>query len=267
MDGDVNFASRLRWWRERGGFSQLKLAIEADVSQRHVSFLELGRTKPSREMVLRLAVALDVPLRQRNTLLVAAGFAPIWRETNLDAPELAEIRAALDYILAQQEPYPAVVVDRHWKLLKANAATVRFVEFLVGPLSPGTSVNLADALVGPDVLRPFLANWEAVVRYFIRTVEADAVADGSTETAALLERLLAYPDVRPLLKTPMVEAPGGPVLPMHFRKDQVALNLFTTLTNLGAPQDITLQELRIESFFAMDDATAKTFRAWAEPAA
>ena len=105
-------------------------------------------------MVLRLAVALDVPLRQRNTLLVAAGFAPIWRETDLDAPELAEIRAALDYILAQQEPYPAVVVDRHWKLLKANAATVRFVEFLVGPLSPGPSVNLADALVGPDVLRP-----------------------------------------------------------------------------------------------------------------
>jgi len=257
-----DFASRLRWWRKRRGLSQLQLAVEADVSQRHVSFLEVGRTKPSREMVLRLAVALAVPLRQHNALLLAAGFAPVWRETNLDAPELAEIRSALDYVLGQQEPFPAVVVDRHWKLLKANSATVRFVEFLVGPLPANASMNLADALVGPDVLRPFLLNWEEVVRYFIRTVEADAASDGSDETAALLERLLSYPGVRSLLKISILEESSGPVVPMHFRKDNVALSLFTTLTTLGTPQDITLQELRIESFFAMDDATATTFRGW-----
>ena len=266
MDGDVSFASRLRWWRERGGFSQLKLAIEADVSQRHVSFLELGRTKPSREMVLRLAVALDVPLRQRNTLLAAAGFVPIWRETNLDAPELAAIRKALDYILAQQEPYPAVVVDRQWKAQsQCRYGPVRRI--------PGRAivpwyfgVNFADALVGPDILRPFLVNWEAVVRYFIRTVEADAVATAPPRPLLYwngywLILMCARYSKRRWWST------RRPCAAHAFPKDQVALNLFTTLTNSGAPQDITLQELRIESFFAMDDATAKTFRAWAEPMA
>src|SRR5262249_7062879 len=152
------------------------------------------------EMVLRLAETLDVPLRQHNALLIAAGFAPVWRETDLAAPELAELRAALDYMLAQQEPYPAVVVDRHWNLLKANGGAVRLVEFLVGPLTPGTAVNLADALVGPDVLRPYLLNWAEVVRYFLRSVEADAAADGRPESAALLDRLRAYDGVRDALK-------------------------------------------------------------------
>jgi transcriptional regulator with XRE-family HTH domain len=266
VKANSDFAARLRWWRQRRELSQLQLALKAEVSQRHVSFLELGRTKPSREMVLRLATALDVPLRQHNALLLAAGFAPVWRESDLEAPELAEVRGALDYILAQQEPFPAVVVDRHWSLLKANGAAVRLVEFLVGPLAPNARVNLADALVAPDVLRPFLVNWEEVVRYFIRSVEADAAADGSAETAALLERLLGYADVRTALKVPTPEASSGPVVPMHFRKDETSLCLFTTIATLGTPQDIMLQELRIECFFAMDDETAEMFRAWAAPA-
>jgi transcriptional regulator with XRE-family HTH domain len=264
--GHPDFASRLRWWRRHRRLSQLQLALEADVSQRHVSFLELGRTRPSREMVLRLAAALDVPLRQHNALLVAAGFAPVWRETDLEAPELAGVRRALDHMLAQQEPFPAVVVDRHWRLLDANAAAVRLVEFLVGPLPPGAAVNLADALVAPDVLRPFLVNWQEVVRYFIRSVEADAAADGSAETAALLERLLGYAGVRAALEAPAPDA-SGPVLPMCFRKNESTLSLFTTITTLGTPQDIALEELRIECFFPMDDGTAATFRAWASGAA
>lgn len=214
-------------------------------------------------MVLRLAAALDVPLRQHNALLLAAGFAPVWHETDLGAPELAGVRGALDHMLAQQEPFPAVVVDRHWKLLKPNSAAVRLVEFLVGPLAPDASVNLADALAAPDILRSHLVNWEEVMRYFVRSVAADAAADGSADTAALLERLLSYPDVRPLLKAVSAETPSGPVVPMHFRKQQTSLSLFTTIATLGTPQDITLQELRIESFFAMDDATAHTFRSWA----
>src|ERR1019366_6341067 len=125
-------------------------------------------------------------------LLIAAGFAPVWRQTNLAAPELSQIRSALDYMLAKQEPFPAVAVDRHWNLLQSNSGAVRLVEFLVGPLPPDTPVNLADALVAPDVLRPYLVNWADVVRYFIRNVEADAAADGTPETAALLERLLGY---------------------------------------------------------------------------
>lgn len=265
MAREHGFATRLREWRQRRGWSQLELAGRAEISQRHLSFLELARAAPSRDMVIRLATTLDVPLRQHNALLIAAGFAPVWQETDFDAPELAEVRHALDYMLAQQEPFPAVAVDRHWNLLKANAGAVRLVEFLVGPLAPDAKVNLADALVGPDVLRPYLINWADVVRYFIRSVEADAAADDRAETAELLERLLAYDGVRPLLKTPATEAGSGPVLPMHFRKGDVSLKLFTTIATLGTPQDITLQELRIESFFPKDAATEKELRDWAAP--
>ena len=263
MANEQDFANKLRGWRQRRGFSQLDLAIHADISQRHLSFLELGRAAPSRDMVLRLATALDVPLRQQNALLLAAGFAPVWRESTLAEAQLSGVNEALDYMLTQQEPYPAVAVDRHWNLLKANGGAVRLVEFLVGPLAPDAKVNLADALVGPDVLRPFLLNWKEVVRHFIRSVQADAAADGQPETAALLERLLAYDGVRALLKPGPVDTVAAPVLPLHFRKGDVSLKLFTTIATLGTPQDIALQELRIESFFPMDRETAATLRSWA----
>ena len=263
MSSEPEFAVMLRQWRRRRGWPQLELAGRAEISQRHLSFLELGRAAPSREMVLRLAEALDVPLRQHNALLIAAGFAPVWRETDLDAPELAEVREAIDYILAQQEPYPAVAVDHHWNLYKANGGAVRLVEFLVGPLAPGTAVNLADALVGPDVLRPYLLNWAEVVRYFLRSVEADAAADGRPESAALLARLRAYDGVREALKPTAGDGASAPVLPMHFRKGDVSLKLFTTIATLGTPQDITVQELRIESFFPTDRTTADILRGWA----
>jgi transcriptional regulator with XRE-family HTH domain len=263
MSREMEFPTMLRQWRQRRGWSQLELAGRAEISQRHLSFLELDRAAPSREMVLRLAETLDVPLRQHNALLIAAGFAAVWRETDLEAPEMAEVRVAIDYMLAQQEPYPAVAVDRHWNLLKANAGAVRLVEFLVGPLAPGTAVNLADALVAPDVLRPYLLNWAEVVRYFLRSVEADAAADGRPESAALLERLRTYDGVREALKPVANDGASAPVLPMHFRKGDVSLKLFTTIATLGTPQDITVQELRIESFFPTDAATAEVLRGWA----
>jgi transcriptional regulator with XRE-family HTH domain len=258
-----SFAAKLRWWREHRGLSQLTLAGRADISQRHLSFLELERALPSRGMVMRLAEALEVPLRQQNALLLAAGFAPVWRETTLGAPELAPVAQALDYMLVQQEPFPAVVVDRHWNLLKSNRGAVRLVEFLVGPLAPDAAVNLADALVAPAVLRPFLVNWAEVVRYFIRSVEADVASDGTPQTAALLERLLAYDGVRAAVADGGEKTPAGPLLPMHFRKGEIAMRLFTTIATLGTPHDITLQELRIESFFPMDDGTAAILRGWA----
>jgi transcriptional regulator with XRE-family HTH domain len=263
MSRQQGFASLLRGWRGRRGLSQLELAGRMTISQRHLSFMELGRASPSRDMVLRLAGALDVPLRQQNALLIAAGFAPVWRQTDLAAPELSEVSRALDYMLAQQEPFPAVAVDRHWNLLRANSGAVRLVEFLVGPLAPGTPVNLADALVAPDVLRPHLVNWPEVVGYFIRSVEADAAADGTPETAALLERLLAYDGVEAAIAAPSAESAATPVLPMRFRKGNTSLSLFTTIATLGTPQDITLQELRIESFFPMDAETAGILRGWA----
>jgi transcriptional regulator with XRE-family HTH domain len=266
MDTPHVFPARLVWWRKRRGLSQLQLALEADCSQRHISFLELGRTKPSREMVLRLALALDVPLRHSNELLLAAGYAPVWAETALGAQALAPIRSALDHILAQQEPFPAVVVDRRWNVLQANMGAIALVEFLVGPLPSGVALNLADALVAPDVLRPHLSNWAEIVRYFLRSVAADAAADGTAETAELRDRLLNYNGVRSVMLPGVPLATEGPVLPMHFEKGGTRLLLFTTIATLGTPQDITLQELRIESFFPMDDETRDIFRDWANSA-
>jgi transcriptional regulator with XRE-family HTH domain len=262
MSQHQSFAATLRWWRRHRGLSQLDLAGRTEISQRHLSFMELGRASPSRDMVMRLASALDVPLRQHNALLTAAGFAPVWRQTNLAAPELDQIRRALDFMLAQQEPFPAVAVDRHWNLLQSNSGAVRLIEFLVGPIAPNTPINLADALVAPDVLRPHLVNWAEVIRYFVRSVETDAAADGAPETAALHERLLAYEGVRSAVNVPLTELAIAPVLPMHFRKGKTDLRLFTTIATLGIPQDITLQELRVECFFPMDDETASILRGW-----
>jgi transcriptional regulator with XRE-family HTH domain len=266
----TSFGSRLRWWRMRRGLSQLDLAGAAGTSQRHVSFLESGRAQPSREMVLRLAAALDVPLRQQNVLLLAAGFAPAWRESDLAAPELAMVNQALDHLLAQQEPFPAVVVDRRWNLLRANAGAAWLTAFLTGPspapASTGT-VNMAAWLMSPDGLRPLLVNWQEVAIYFLRGVQADAIADGTPETADLLQRLLAYPGVPALSHLPGLEEPPPPVLAMHFRKGQTSLRLFTTIATLGTPQDVTVQELRIECFFPADEATSQVFKDWAAHAA
>jgi len=260
MKNHSAFPTRLAWWRKRRGLSQLGLAIGAGCSQRHLSFLELGRALPSREMVLRLASALDLPLRGSNELLLAAGYAPMWAETDLAAPALAPVREALDRMLAQQEPFPAVVVDRRWNLLRANRGAHALVEFIVGPLEPGTAVNLADALVSPNILRPYLANWADVVRYFVRSVEADAATDGSAATAALLERLLGYEGARGAMTDAGAPKAAGPVLPIHFEKDGTTLRLFTVIATLGTPQDITAQELRVESFFPLDQATREFFR-------
>ena len=260
MNQKSSFPSRLVDFRKRRGLSQLQLASVADCSQRHISFLELGRTQPSREMTQRLSVALGLSLRQSNDLLLAAGFAPIWSETPFGAETLAPIRQALDFMLEQQDP--AFVVDRRWNLLRANHGAVAMVEFLVGPIDPGADVNLADALVAPNVLRPHLTNWPEVVAYFVRSVEADAAADATAETAALRDRLLSYPDVSASLTGPSTEVEAAPVLPMRFAKGGVSLELFTTLTTLGTPQDVTLQELRIESFFPVNDETREVFRQW-----
>jgi hypothetical protein len=213
-----------------------------------------------------LAAALDVPLRQQNALLLAAGFAPAWRETDLAAPELTTVNQALDHILSQQEPFPALVVDRRWNLLRANAGAGWLTAFLTEPSpaadSTGT-VNIAEWLMSPEGLRPLLVNWQEVAVYFLRGVQADAIADGTQETADLLRRLLDYPGVPALSHVPALEELPSPVLAMHFRKEQTSLRLFTTIATLGTPQDVTVQELRIECFFPADEATAQRFKDWA----
>src|SRR5262249_16265629 len=239
MNDPSAFGPRLRWWRIHRGQSQLALAGVVEISQRHLSFLESGRTAPSRGMVLRLAAALDVPLRQQNALLLAAGFAPMWRESGLAAPELAQVMRALDHMLAQQEPYPAFVVDRRWNLLRANRGAGRMTEFLLGPpADPAAPVNLADALMSPAALRPLIVNWEEAALYCRRGVQADALADGTAESAELARRLAGYPDGAALARKVPAE-PNGPVLTIHFRKGDTSLKLFTTIATLGTAHDVT----------------------------
>jgi transcriptional regulator with XRE-family HTH domain len=254
------FGEHLRRWRRRRGMSQLELAGVAGVSQRHLSFLESGRAAPSRPMVLGLAGALDLSFRQQNALLVAAGYAAVWREGRLDGAELAAVSGALDHILAQQEPYPGFVVDRHWTLKRANGGAHRLVSFLVGAVPEG-EVNLADALLSPAALRPFVVNWRDVALHFLRGVQADAFRDGSPETGALLARLLSYEGMPSLSEAVTPEEEPCPLLPIHLRKGEVALCFFTTIATLGTPQDVTVQEIRIESFFPLDESTARFFRA------
>jgi hypothetical protein len=217
-------------------------------------------------MILRLAATMDLPLRQHNELLLAAGYAPAWRERDLSAPELAIVNKALDCMLAQHEPFPAFVVDRRWNLLRANRGALNLTEFLTGPMPADRSsepVNLAVALVSPEGLRPVIANWQEVALYFPRSVQADAHADGSPETADLLRRLMEYPDVPALSEVPRRDEDQSPVVPIHFRRGETSLRLFTTIATLGTPRDVTLQEVRIEFFFPMDDASARRFHAWA----
>jgi transcriptional regulator with XRE-family HTH domain len=257
------FGRLLRQWRARRRMSQLDLAVEAEVSSRHVSFIETGRAQPSREMVLLLADVLDVPLRDRNDLLTVAGYAPIYCETSLDAPAMAQMRRALDFILRQQEPYPALVLDRHWNVLKVNEGSARvqayFLDLVaVAELGPPNAMRL---MFHPRAFRPHIVNWEATATSLIQWLHRDAVNGfADAETRSLLEELLSYPDVPRHWRTLDLDASTAPFLPIQFRKAELDLRFFTTLTSLGTPHDITLQELRIESFFPADEATEEGMR-------
>jgi transcriptional regulator with XRE-family HTH domain len=258
----------LRAWRRRRGASQLSLALQSGVSQRHVSFLESGRARPSREMVVQLSTALDVPLRQRNEMLLAAGFAPAYRESNLAAPELAPVRRAIDFMLRQQEPYPAVVIDRLWNLLQANEAANAFTVFLFEGMPPapppGKGPNLLRWILDPNALRSKISNWEEVARYLVSTTYAEILAAGGEPKAlAFIEEIMAYPDVPASFRKLRFEERPAPMLTVDYLVGGKALSVFTTIATLGTPQDITLQEVRVESFFPADDRSDALFRSLA----
>ena len=262
------FGPMLRTWRRRRGASQLSLALQSGVSQRHVSFLESGRAKPSREMVVQLSTALDVPLRQRNAMLLAAGFAPVYRESNLAAPELAPVRQAIDRMLKQQEPYPAVVIDRLWNLLEGNDAAQAFTLFLFEgpppPSPPGKAPNLLRWILDPKALRSTIANWEEVARYLVSTTYAEILAAGGEPKAlAFIEEIMAYPDVPASFRKLRFEDRPAPMLTVDYLVGGKALSVFTTFATLGTPQDITLQEVRIECFFPADERSDALFRSLA----
>ncbi len=247
----------LKQWRERRRLSQLALAMEAEISSRHLSFVETGRSQPSRDMVLLLSQVLEVPPRARNDLLVAAGYAPSYRESDLDAPELAPLRRALNFIPRRQAPYPAIVLDRYWNIVLGNAGANRFVGLFmesaaVAALGPLNGLRL---ICHPQALRPYIVNWEATAAALIQWLQRDYLRSADAGMRLLLDELLAYPDVPHNWRTLDLDAPTAPFLAIEMQKGETHLQFFTTLTTLGTPFDITLHELRIENFFPADDAT------------
>jgi transcriptional regulator with XRE-family HTH domain len=252
----------LKQWRERRRMSQLGLALEAEISTRHLSFLETGRTQPSREMVLLLSRVLEVPLRGRNELLTAAGYAPVYRETGLDAPEMAQVKQALGFMLRQQEPFPAMVLDRHWNILLTNNAMGKVMGLFLDPaataaLGPANAMRLS---YHPQALRPYIVNWEATAAAFIQWLHRDLLRTGDVETRKLLDELLTYPDVPKQWQLLDLDASTAPFLAIELKKGDVRFSFFTLLASLGTPYDITLHELRIECFFAADAATDAALR-------
>jgi len=256
------FGLALREWRARRGLSQLALSSNAGVSSRHLSFVETGRAQPSREMVLLLARTLDVPLRDRNDLLSAAGYAPVYRATKLEAPALAQARRALDFVLRQQEPYPAIVIDRHWNILQANGGTARLVELFLDPSAAADlGLNAMRLMLHPRGFRPHIYNWEAMAAALVQWLHRDILSGlGDADTRRLLDELLAYPGVPRHWGRLDLDASTDPFLPIEFRRGDVELRYFSMLTSLGTPHDITLQEIRIESFYPADSATEDAAR-------
>ena len=261
-----DFSAALRYWRRKRGYSQLQLSAMGVVSQRHVSFLESGRSQPSRELILKLGVLLEIPLRQRNIMLLAAGYAPAYQERKLSDPELAAVCRALDFMLAQQAPYPALVVDRLWNLHMSNGPAAALIAWLLdlpaGQALPGDGmVNVIRLMLEPDGLRRHLVNWREVGADMLHWLQREAMSDGPGSPATqLLADLLALLPADSRADMPAVERQALPFLPLCLRKDGVELNLFTTIATLGTPRDVTVHELRVESFFAADVATAEWFR-------
>jgi transcriptional regulator with XRE-family HTH domain len=255
----------LRQWRAARRMSQLDVALDAGVSTRHLSYVETGKAQPSRDMVQRLADFFDVPLRERNRLLVAAGYAPHYPETSLDTPELTQVRRALDFILEHQEPYPAFVLNRRWDVLRTNAAAGRVVQFLRG----GTAhANVLRQFFDPDDLRGVVVNWSEIARDLIRHVH-EAVLDMPSDARlrGLLEEILRYPGVPTEWRTRELGVVPSPLLTVVFRKDGQELRFFSTIATFGTPQDVTLDEIRIECTFPADEATAELCAALARDAA
>jgi transcriptional regulator with XRE-family HTH domain len=275
-----SFGMLLKQWRSKRGVSQLELSLTSQVSQRHISFLESGRSKPSREMVLVLANVLDVPLRQQNLLLTTAGFAPIHTESDLAAPEMSMIRKAIDLILLKQEPYPAFAIDRYWNLLLTNAAANRLLaafidlETLPTQFYQDGKLNLLRLMFHPQGLRPFVANWEDGAGQLLRRVQREAQdpigksPSKKSETTKvqidrsveLFDELMRYPGVPELWQTSHRVVQNTLLLPVHLKRDRLELQFFSTIATLGTAADITLQELRIECMFPADELTEQNWQ-------
>lgn len=250
----------LRDWRQRRRLSQLELALEANVSARHLSFVETGRSRPSAEMVVHLAEHLDVPLRDRNALLLAAGYAPLYGQRGLEEPEMGPIRETIDRVLAGHEPYPAMVVDRHWGLVAANRAvavlTAGAAQELLEP-----PVNVLRLALHPDGVAPRIANFAEWRAHLLDRLRRLAVTTADPALEALLEELSGYGGEAATADIGPEELSAGDIaVPLRIRHEGEVLSFLSTITTFGTAVDVTVSELAIESFFPADDRTAAAMR-------
>jgi transcriptional regulator with XRE-family HTH domain len=247
--GDV-----LREWRRRRHLSQLEMASTSAVSTRHLSFIENGRTRPSREMLLHLAERLELPLRERNRLLLAGGYAPVFGERSLAAPEMTPVREAVERFLTAHEPYPAAVHDQRWNLVAAN----RGMELLVDGVDPALlapPANVLRATLHPDGAARRIANFTEWSRHLLRRLEREIAMTGDPHLAALYEEFLSYPGVY-RDDGPLPLDPGDIVASLRVRHDDGELSFFSTVTSFGTPLDVTVADLTIEAFYPADRDTA-----------
>ncbi len=256
------FGRLLRHWRSQRHVSQLALALQAEVSARHLSWLETGKAQPSRAMVLRLAEQLDVPLRERNALLAAAGYAPMFAERTLDDPALAPARAALQRLLSAHEPWPALAVDRHWNLVAHN----RLVPLLMAGADAALlqpPINVLRLSLHPLGLAPRIANGAAWRAHVLARLQRQLAATGDAVLAALLAELRALPDAAGPAGAapPLAEGHGDVAVPLSIQAASGVLNFITTITVFGAPHDVTLSEIAVETLLPADEATAAALRA------
>lgn len=267
---EAGFGNALRRWRRERRLSQLELALAADVSQRHVSFMESGRAHPSRAMVLQLAEALDLPLRERNRLLVAAGFAPAYATRELSDPDMAPVRQALELMLTHHEPNPVLVLDRNWNLLMQNQAMGRAFAILDDPEALWRRVcgdgprNLLKLTFHPEGARPFIRNWSEVANLLLWRSRREAETTANDTLHAVVDEILDYEGIPKRWRMPThPDAPPPPILPLEYVIGDQPLRLFSMLSSFGTAQDVTADEIRVETFFPADDASGELLRALA----
>lgn len=249
----------LREWRQRRHLSQLQLAADAGISPRHLSFVETGRSQPSREMVLHLGEHLEVPLRERNALLTAAGYAPIYANTELAADEMQPVRDALDKILKAHEPYPALVVDRGWDLVSANAPAGALMQG-ADPDLITPPVNVLRLSLHPKGVASRIVNFAEWADHLVARLDRQVMLTGDSELGALLEELRSYPGVPRRSTFPELEGAEKVFVPLRWRAGDRILTFFSTVTTFGTAIDVTLAELSVESFFPADPETAAALR-------
>jgi transcriptional regulator with XRE-family HTH domain len=252
--GAVGIGGLLRGWRQRRRLSQLDLAIAAEVSTRHLSFVETGRANPSRDFVIHLAERLEVPLRERNSLLLAAGYAPVYRQTLLEADEMQPVRVALDKIVRGHQPFPALVVDRRWDLVTANDAALDLLTEGVAAALLAPPTNALRVSLHPDGMAPRIINLAEWANHILQRLDRQIAVSADHDLTALAEELRTYPGVAP--SRPSDDLASRLFVPLVIRHSGRELRFFSTITTFGTALDITVAELAIESFFPADTATA-----------